>query len=54
MSEPGGRTRQLPPFYCPYCGEETIRPRDTEGEWHCGSCLRTFALRTTGTGVQQP
>ena len=22
----GGRTRQLPPFHCPYCGDEEISP----------------------------
>jgi len=36
----------LPPFFCPYCGEEDIRPHgEAHGEWACGSCRRVFALR---------
>ena len=43
-----GRARQLPPFHCPYCGEEDLVP---EGEgWHCTACLRTFTVQLTGTG----
>jgi transposase-like protein len=47
------------PFYCPYCGDEDLRPHadesaDTErhGEWRCGSCTRVFALRFVGLAVQ--
>jgi transcription elongation factor Elf1 len=44
------------PFYCPYCGEEDLRPAEqTEkvphGAWYCGSCLRTFAVKMIGIGV---
>ena len=44
------------PFYCPYCGEEDLRPaeqtdRVPHGAWYCGSCLRTFALKMIGIGV---
>ncbi|MFL6076670.1 MAG: hypothetical protein ACJ73S_25020 [Mycobacteriales bacterium] len=43
-------TGRLPPFYCPYCGEEDLRPHgDRHGEWRCGSCLRVFTLRLLGT-----
>ncbi|MBY3552785.1 hypothetical protein [Modestobacter lapidis] len=53
MSEPTpGRARQLPPFHCPYCGDEDLTPHgDAGAEWHCGACLRTFIIRLTGTGV---
>ena len=48
-----GRTRQLPVFHCPYCGEEDLTPYGDDGTWHCGACLRTFTIRLTGTGVQR-
>ncbi len=35
------------PFFCPYCGDEELRPYgETHGEWQCESCRRAFALRT--------
>ncbi|HEU4481222.1 MAG TPA: Insertion element protein [Actinomycetota bacterium] len=37
------------PFYCPYCGEQTIEPRD-ERAHYCGSCDRTFEVRFVGLG----
>jgi ribosomal protein L37AE/L43A len=39
------------PFYCPYCGEEDLVPREADGEWHCRSCVRSFRLRFAGTGA---
>ena len=46
------RTRQLPPFHCPYCGEEDLVPHgEDDGGWRCGACLRSFIVRLTGTGV---
>jgi ribosomal protein L37AE/L43A len=39
------------PFYCPYCGEEDLEPREADGEWHCRSCVRSFRLRFAGTGA---
>jgi ribosomal protein L37AE/L43A len=34
------------PFFCPYCGDESLRPYgETHGEWWCESCRRAFALR---------
>ena len=40
------------PFYCPYCGEESIRPfgelDDPHGQWRCESCRRAFRLRMIG------
>ena len=37
------------PFYCPFCGEQDLRP-SADGEWLCGSCDRRFELRFTGVG----
>jgi hypothetical protein len=45
-----GNSRQLPPFYCPYCGDEDLVPH--EDGWRCSACLRAFAVRLIGTGVQ--
>jgi ribosomal protein L37AE/L43A len=44
-------TERAVPFYCPYCGEEDLVPREADGEWHCRSCIRSFRLRFAGTGA---
>lgn len=49
------------PLYCPYCGDEDLRPHErassggarggpdgTGAAWECRSCLRVFALRMVG------
>ena len=37
------------PFYCPYCGEEDLRPHGAaHGEWECRSCRRVFTLSFKG------
>ncbi len=47
---------QAVPFYCPYCGEEDLRPpaEQTEkvphGAWYCADCLRTFTVKMIGIG----
>jgi hypothetical protein len=49
----GATPRHVPPFYCPYCGEEEIRPfGEQPGEWRCELCLRVWRLRYVGTGVR--
>lgn len=37
------------PFYCPYCGDEDLRPAE-EGHatWECRSCNRAFKLSFLG------
>jgi predicted RNA-binding Zn-ribbon protein involved in translation (DUF1610 family) len=57
-AEPGGAGGSAPagerqvPFYCPYCGEETLTPAGPAGgEWQCGACLRGFRLRFTGVAA---
>ncbi|MGY1618803.1 hypothetical protein ACI797_18845 [Geodermatophilus sp. SYSU D00691] len=50
----GGRSRQLPVFHCPYCGDEELVPYEEEpGAWQCEACLRAFAVRLIDTGVQR-
>ncbi|HEV2087723.1 MAG TPA: hypothetical protein VGR21_05385 [Cryptosporangiaceae bacterium] len=40
-----------PPLYCPYCGEEDIRPAaEGRGDWGCESCRRVWSLRFLGIG----
>jgi transposase-like protein len=41
------------PMYCPYCGEESLRPWGEDpagdhGQWRCEDCLRVFRLRMVG------
>jgi ribosomal protein L37AE/L43A len=41
------------PFYCPYCGDEDLRPApDRHGAWECRACVRVFSLRFIGLGVR--
>ena len=37
------------PFYCPFCGEQDLRPGDPSG-WRCTSCERRFELTVTAVG----
>ncbi|GGO58273.1 hypothetical protein GCM10012287_56050 [Streptomyces daqingensis] len=42
------------PFYCPYCGDEDLRPSDAEAgggkgaAWECAACNRAFRLAFLG------
>ena len=55
----GGRSRQLPVFHCPYCGDEELSPYEdpagssSSAAWLCGACLRAFTVRLIATGVQR-
>ncbi|HUR13191.1 MAG TPA: hypothetical protein VM097_01730 [Mycobacteriales bacterium] len=45
-------TERAAPQYCPYCGEDTLRPwgeLTEHARWHCESCLRVFEIRFQGT-----
>lgn len=47
-----GVTPRAQPFYCPYCAEEDFVPfGDQQGEFHCRSCDRRFAVRFLGLGA---
>jgi transposase-like protein len=46
--------RQVP-FYCPYCGEEDLRPAgEKAGGWECGACSRGFQLSFTAVIRPRP
>ncbi|SCK42913.1 hypothetical protein [Streptomyces sp. WMMB 322] len=44
------------PFYCPYCGDEDLRPSEETGgaaagkgaAWECAACNRAFRLAFLG------
>jgi len=41
-----GAGERATPFYCPYCGDEDLRPHgDKGGSWHCRGCARVFTLK---------
>jgi transposase-like protein len=47
--EGGNMTERQVPFYCPYCGEQDLRPSGPDGGgWRCVSCARSFELRFAG------
>jgi hypothetical protein len=49
-----GGERQVP-FYCPYCGEEDLRPAGPAGgSWRCAACARAFDLRFAGLAPVAP
>jgi ribosomal protein L37AE/L43A len=42
-------TERAAPFYCPYCGDEDLRPfGERHGDWRCGACQRVFRLGYVG------
>ncbi len=49
----GGTPRHVPVFYCPYCGEEDIRPYDGgPGQWLCAGCRRVWSVRFLGLAAR--
>jgi ribosomal protein L37AE/L43A len=42
-------TPRAQPFFCPYCGEQDLRPSAISG-WHCRVCDRRFELTFRGMG----
>ncbi|MGH4008221.1 MAG: Insertion element protein [Pseudonocardiaceae bacterium] len=37
------------PFYCPYCGEEDLRPEEQpHAAWRCADCQRVFVVHMVG------
>jgi predicted RNA-binding Zn-ribbon protein involved in translation (DUF1610 family) len=40
------------PFYCPYCGEQTIRPAEEEKTYWCETCDRKWELAFKGLGKE--
>ena len=42
------------PLYCPYCGEEDLRPNEaSHGAWECHSCARVFTVKFNGLLAQR-
>jgi transposase-like protein len=42
-------TERAAPFYCPYCGDEDLRPSEQgHGAWECAACNRAFKLSFLG------
>ena len=57
-------TARVVPYYCPYCGEEDLRPYEApsageqgarsdsdveiRGGWHCADCTRVFTVKYHG------
>jgi len=39
---------RMAPHYCPYCGEQDLRPTETEGQWECRDCVRIFSVKFAG------
>ncbi|HEX9775506.1 MAG TPA: hypothetical protein VGB83_07990 [Actinomycetota bacterium] len=48
MSVPG--TAHAQPFYCPYCGEQDLRPAGDDRAYHCRTCDRLWELRFIQVG----
>ena len=48
-------TPRAVPFYCPFCGEQDIRPAADAG-YHCGVCDRAWdvTLLAIGSGADDP
>jgi ribosomal protein L37AE/L43A len=44
------------PFYCPYCGDEDLRPSEEggHGAWECRACSRAFKLSFLGLLARRP
>jgi hypothetical protein len=50
MSAQDSATPRAVPFYCPFCGEQDIRPADPSG-YRCEVCDRRWELRLLGVGL---
>ncbi|QRP48366.1 Insertion element protein [Amycolatopsis sp. FDAARGOS 1241] len=45
-------TERAVPYYCPFCGDEDLRPAD-DGDWLCGSCRRRFSVKFHGLSLPE-
>jgi transposase-like protein len=42
-------TERATPFYCPYCGDEDLRPEEEpHAAWLCTGCRRVFTVKFVG------
>lgn len=45
---------RMAPFYCPYCGDENLRPSEAgHGAWECHCCIRVFKVTFMGLHMPQ-
>lgn len=45
-------TERATPFYCPYCGDEDLRPEEEPSHaWLCGGCRRVFTVKFVGLAL---
>jgi hypothetical protein len=45
----GGGEQRAAPQYCPYCGDEDLRPDESSRRaWECRACARVFEVSFTG------
>ncbi|WP_167172890.1 Insertion element protein [Saccharomonospora amisosensis] len=51
-SAPNFTPSRATPFYCPYCGDEDLRPRDNAA-WLCTSCRRVFSVTFVGLHIAE-
>ncbi len=46
---PGHGTQRAVPYYCPFCGEEDLRPEaEPRAAWRCVGCARVFVVSFVG------
>jgi transposase-like protein len=48
--------RSFPVQYCPYCGEQDLRPHEEHAEalsgaWRCADCRSTFVVTPAGAAA---
>jgi transposase-like protein len=48
-------TERATPFYCPYCGDEDLRPHEggPHAAWLCAACRRVFTVKMVGLHLAQ-
>jgi transposase-like protein len=45
-------TERAAPFYCPYCGDEDLRPQEEpHAAWLCTGCRRVFTVKFAGLNL---
>jgi ribosomal protein L37AE/L43A len=45
-------TERAAPFYCPYCGDEDLRPQEEpHAAWLCTGCRRVFTVKLAGLNL---
>ncbi|MGW4484736.1 Insertion element protein [Amycolatopsis sp. NPDC004368] len=44
-------TERAVPYYCPFCGDEDLRP--AEDGWLCSACRRGFSVQFHGLSLPE-